>query len=177
MRKLFLWFYCMPIVDAVLLIILATVVFFCLRKRFGKTPFWKAGIPILFLCWGAVILFGTLGQRVEGGNLSEPILAPFASYYAVLNGGNKEIYRTNFMNVALFYPAGLLGYEMLPKLWKKVWRIALVAILLALVSAGIEYSQYRFCMGLAETDDVIHNTLGTILGAIACSISIKLHKK
>lgn len=177
MRKIFLWFYCLPILDAVLLIVLATVVFLFLRKRFGNTLYWKVGIPFLFFCWVAVIFFGTLGQRTEGGNLSEPILMPFASYYTALNGGSKELYRTNFMNAVLFYPAGLLGCEALPKRWRKIWKVMLVTCVLALVSVGIEYTQYRFGLGLAEVDDVIHNTLGTLLGAVACGASIKLHKK
>lgn len=174
MRKLFLWFYCLPIPAAVLLVILATMVFLFLREKFGNTPCWKAGIPLLFVCWIAVILFGTLGHRAEGGNLSEPILTPFASYYTALNGGGQEIYRTNFMNVVLFYPAGLLGCEMLPKRWRMVWRVVLVTILFLLISSGIEHSQYRFGLGLAETDDVIHNTLGTLLGAIACGVSFPM---
>lgn len=177
MRNLFLWFYCLPIVDAVMLILLATAVFLFLRKRFGNTPYWKAGIPLLIFCWIAVILFGTLGQRTEGGNQSAPILMPFYSYYTALNGGNKELYRTNFMNAVLFYPAGLLGCEVLPKRWNTVWKVALVTCIFALVSTGIEYTQYRFAMGLAEVDDVIHNALGTLLGAVACGASIKLNQK
>lgn len=177
MRKIFLWFYCLPISDAVLLIVLATVIFLFLREKYGNTPYWKIGIPVLFGCWIIVIFFGTLGQRTEGGNLSEPILAPFYSYYTALNGGSQELYRTNFMNAVLFYPAGLLGCEVLPKRWSKVWKMILATCVFALLSIGIEYSQYRFAMGLAEVDDVIHNTLGTFLGALACGASIKLNQK
>lgn len=177
MRTLFLWFYCLPISDAVLLIVLATVIFLFLRERLRSTLYWKAGIPILLVCWIAVILFGTLGQRTEGGNLSEPILMPFYSYYTAFNGGSKELYRTNFMNAVLFYPAGLLGCEALPKRWRKIWKVMLVTFVFALVSVGIEYSQYRFGLGLAEVDDVIHNTLGTLLGALACGAFIKLNQK
>lgn len=177
MRKIFLWFYCLPMGDAVLLILLTTVGFLLLRERFGKTPYWETGIPLLFLAWIAVILFGTLGQRTEGGNLSQPVLTPFASYYAALNGGSKELYRTNFMNAVLFYPAGLLGCEVLPTRWKKGWKAVLVTALFALVSFGIEYTQYRFGLGLAEADDIIHNALGTLLGAIVCTVSIRFHKK
>lgn len=36
MHKLFLWFYCLPIVDAVVLIALATMVFLLLRKNSEK---------------------------------------------------------------------------------------------------------------------------------------------
>lgn len=120
-----------------------------------------------------MIFSGTLIQRTEGGNLSAPVLMPFASYQAAFNGGNKEIYRTNFMNVVLFYPAGLLGLEALPKDWYKLLKVALITALFFLVSACIEYVQYRFGLGLAEMDDVIHNTLGALLGAMVCSMSIK----
>lgn len=174
MRKIFLWFYCLPISDAVLLIILATVLFLLLREKLGNTPYWKFGIPILFVCWVTVILFGTLGQRAEGSNLSEPILTPFYSYYTALSGGTREIYRTNFMNVVLFYPAGLLGCEALPKQRRRIW---LVTCVFGLLSGGIEFAQYHFGMGLSEVDDVIHNTLGALLGSIACDISISFHKK
>lgn len=177
MHKLFLWFYCLPILDAVLLIVLATVMFLFLRERFVNSPCWKAGIPVLFVCWLAVILYGTLGQRAEGGNLSEPILTPFYSYYTALNGGSKELYRTNFMNAVLFYPAGLLGCEMLPTRWKTARKAVLLTCVFTLLNISIEYSQFRFGLGLAETDDVIHNTLGTLLGAVACGVSIKLHKR
>ena len=177
MGTIFHWFYCLPISGAVLLMVLATVVFLFLRERFENTPYWKVGVPVLFICWISVIFLGTLGHRTENGNTLEPILMPFASYYAALNGGSREIYRTNFMNIVLFYPAGLLGCAVLPKRWSKVRKVMLLTGLFALLSTGIEYSQYRFGLGLAEVDDVIHNTLGALLGAVACGASIKLHKK
>lgn len=177
MGTIFHWFYCLPIPDAVLLIILATVAFLFLRNEYGNTPFWKAGVPVLFLCWIAVILFGTLWQRVERGYLLEPILTPFHSYYVALNGGNKEIFRTNFMNIVLFYPSGLLGFWLLPKRWHAAWKVILLTAIFALLSIGIEYTQYRFGLGLTEVDDVIHNTLGALLGAIISGTFGKFSKK
>ena len=173
MHKIFLWFYCLPIIDAVLLILMGTAGFLLVRRKYGKTTYWKLGVHLLLFAWIAVILIGTLGQRTEGGNLSQPVLTPFASYYAAFQTGNRELYRTSFMNAVLFYPAGLLGCEVLPKHWKYCWRVALITVLFALVSSGIEYVQYHFSMGLAEADDVIHNTFGTLLGASACGIMVK----
>lgn len=46
-------------------------------------------------------------------------------------------------------------------------------VLLMLVSAGIEYVQYHFHMGLPKTDDIIHDSLGALLGVIACAIPVK----
>lgn len=176
MRRIILWFYCLPIPDAVSLMFLATVLFLLLRAKIGTTPHWKAGLPFLFVCWIAVIIFGTVGKRTAGSNLSEPVLTPLFSYYTALHGGTKEIYRTNFMNVALFYPAGLLGCGLLPAGWRGRRKILWTAAILAMVSIAIEFAQYRFALGLAETDDVIHNTLGALLGAVCCGASIKLHK-
>lgn len=176
MHKIFLWFYRLPMGDAVMLILLATGCFLLLREKLRDRAYWKVSIALLLSAWIAVILYGTLGQRTEGGNLSEPVLTPFASYYAALHGGSKELYRTNFMNAVLFYPAGLLACELLPRRWHWLWKAMLVAAVFALVSAGIEFTQYRFGLGLAEVDDVIHNALGTLLGAIVCAASIKLLK-
>lgn len=177
MERVFHWFYSLPFVGVLLLILLATAAFFFLREKFGNSPYWKTGILLLLLCWIAVIFFGTLGYRSEGGNLSEPVILPFASYFAVLNGGTKELIRTNFMNIVLFYPAGLLFYELLPKRGKDRWKVLLVMAIFMLISLEIEYTQYRFSLGLAETDDVIHNTLGASLGGIICSFLGKFNTK
>lgn len=75
--------------------------------------------------------------------------------------------RTNFMNTILFYPVGLFGSELLPNRWKYVQKAVLIGIIFALMSLGIEFCQYRYALGLAEVDDVIHNTLGALLGTLA----------
>lgn len=168
MQNIFLWFYCLPMGDAIVLMLAATVCFFLLREKFQEALWWKPGIFLLFLSWISVIFFATLGLRTEGGNPGAAILRPFASYFAAFNGASKEIYRTNFMNIALFYPAGLLGCQLLPKPWKNLWKILLMTVALGLVSLGIEFAQYHLVLGLAETDDVIHNTLGAFFGAAAC---------
>lgn len=176
MKAIFLWFYCLPIVDAAMLMVLATAVWRRLRVRLGQHSAGQASIFVLFLCWMAVILFGTLGQRTVGSAPAEPILIPFYSYHTVLHGGSEELLRENFMNVVLFYPAGLLGHDVLPRRWKTAAKVLLTAAFFCMVSAGIEYVQYRFSMGLAEVDDVIHNTLGTATGTLAGGISINRNK-
>ena len=167
MREIFLWFYCLPMVDAVMLTLLATAAFLYLREKYRTALWWKTAVCLLFFLWLAVIYLGTLGNRIEGGNSAQPNWTLFASYEKALATGNKEIYRTNFMNAVLFYPAGLLGCAALPKGWKRPWKVLLMFALMMLMSAGIEYIQFRFHMGLAETDDIFHNSLGAFFGALA----------
>lgn len=170
-RAIYLWFYSLPIRDAVLMIFLATIVFGMLRARFGNSPYWRTGIPLLLVGWIAVIFLTTLGRRSAGSYIADPVLTPLYSYYRAISGGSQELYRANFMNMVLFYPAGFLGCSLLPKRWIPV------VCTFALMSIGIEYVQYRFSMGLAEMDDVIHNTLGAILGALASRASMTRNPK
>lgn len=173
LQTFFLWFYCLSMADAVLLLIVASAIYLILRQWLGEKRVWRRVIALLFLAWLAVIAVATLTDRTPGLIPTEPELIPFHSYRAVMAGENKEILRSNFMNVVLFYPAGLLACELLPKSWSRAKRIILVAVLFALVSAGIEFCQYHFALGQAEVDDVIHNALGALIGALISAIPVK----
>ena len=173
LQMFFLWFYCLSITDAILLAIVASAIYLILRKWLGKKRFWQPMIALLFLAWLAVIAVATLTDRTPGLIPTEPELIPFHSYCAVIAGENKEILRSNFMNVVLFYPAGLLACELLPKNWSQAKRVILVAVLFAMVSVGIEFCQYHFALGQAEVDDVIHNSLGALIGALISTIPVK----
>jgi len=173
LQSFFLWFYCLSILDALLLVIVVSAGYLILRQWLGCKRFRRPAIVLLFLAWLAVIAVATLTDRTQGLIPAEPEWIPFHSYRAVMAGENKEILRSNFMNVVLFYPAGLLACELLPKRWNRAKRVTLVTVLFALVSFAIEFCQYRFALGQAEIDDVIHNTLGALVGALVCTIHLK----
>lgn len=173
LQAFFLWFYCLSITDAVLLVIVASAGYLILRQWLGEQRFWRPVIALLFLAWLAVIAVATLIDRTPGVISADPQLIPFHSYRAVLAGENKEILRSNFMNVVLFYPAGLFACELLPKSWNRAKKVILVALLFAVVSVGIEFCQYHFALGQAEIDDVIHNALGALIGALISAIPVK----
>lgn len=176
MKNLLLWFYCLSISGAFSVVVTITVIYFLFRYFFNKKRFWHLTIVVSFLLWLAVIAVATLADRTPAEIPAVLELIPFHSYRAVLAGENKEILRSNFMNVVLFYPVGLLACELLPKAWKRYRKILLIVLIFALLSAGIEVCQYHFALGQAEVDDVIHNTLGTLIGAVVSSIHISGHK-
>ena len=121
------------------------------------------------------ILYATILTRSEGS--TGLILIPFASLTAARQ--QPELYREMLMNVFLFFPLGLTLSNALPRKWHRWGRIILTTLIGCALSAGIEYAQYRCALGLAETDDVICNTLGAFLGAasLLAAHAIEKHKE
>ncbi len=136
---------------------------------------WIAINKVLFCLSTAIILYTTLLTRMPGGY--EVVLTPFAALAAARQ--QPELYREMLMNVFLFFPLGLTLSNALPRRWGHWRRISVTTLVGCLLSAGIEYAQYRFCLGMAETDDVLCNTLGALLGAGSLLIAhaIENHRK
>lgn len=164
--KLYLWFYCMEIEDAVLLLLVCSAIFCRMRENLENRHWWRGVLACLLAILVATVWYTTIGNRGESGDATLH-LVPFHSYREVWAGGNPEIYRSNFMNAALFYPGGLLLISLLPKKWYGWCKCILVAVLFMAMSIGIEYVQYRYGLGNCEIDDVIHNAIGALLGGIA----------
>lgn len=122
-----------------------------------------------------IILYATILTRSAG--VPEVILTPYATFTAALQ--QPELYREMLMNVFLFFPLGLTLSNALPQKWHRWLRIILTTLVGCILSAGIEYAQYRYALGLAETDDVICNTLGAFLGAasLLAAHTIEKHKE
>ena len=123
----------------------------------------KRTIINLVLCsiTALTILYATILTRTPGDY--KPILTPFATFTATLQ--QPELYREMLMNVFLFFPLGLTLSNALPRKWHRWGKIALTTLVGCALSAGIEYTQYRYALGMAEVDDVICNTLGAFIGS------------
>lgn len=82
---------------------------------------------------------------------------PFWSYE------RPDLYVENMMNIIFFIPIGFILGTIVRT--KASLRNGIVAVLLGLcLSFGIEMLQLLFMKGFSETDDIIHNTTGCILG-------------
>lgn len=168
MKSLILWFYCLPMRDVQLLLLGCTVAYFIIHMMLRHRKWWKWTLGMTLVALMVAVVVTTLGGRGEGGNYQVNLI-PFHSYRAVRDGANPELYRSNFMNAALFYPAGLLAVTLMPKKWTALSRCLLVVTLFCAMSAGIEFLQFRFSLGQVEIDDVIHNTLGALTG---CTVGL-----
>ena len=84
-------------------------------------------------------------------------LTPFWSYAEF---SQADIRWQVYMNVFLFIPFGFI----LPWASKRYHRLSAVILTAVCLSVFTEVVQYFLCIGLCETDDVIHNTLGAMIG-------------
>ena len=126
MKDIYLWFYCLPIVDAVLLVLLTTAGFLLLCWSYKNKGWWKPAMAGVLGFWLVVVLWATLGGRAHVSSEMRTSLIPFASYATVLQGGNPELIREKLMNMILFYPAGLLAAGLVGNSWSQRSKILLV---------------------------------------------------
>lgn len=136
--------------------ILALVIFCILLVALIGYFGWKRGVRyslgILLLEYIVLIYSSTVFFR-KISEAREFNLTPFWSY------SQTKLFVENLMNVVIFMPIGLLLVCVFRSMnWKRVLMIGLC------LSVGIEVLQFVMRRGFSEVDDVMHNTLGCLIG-------------
>ena len=108
---------------------------------------------ILFGAYIAAVLWITLFSRIGEGYRG--FLLPFHSYVEIWKG-NWKFLLENVGNVVLFIPLGVALK------WSGVKDVKKAGFFTSLL---IEVLQLIFALGTFECDDLIHNTLGAVIGA------------
>lgn len=105
-------------------------------------------IEYIFLLFCSTVIFRPTGEARQYD------FHPFWSY------ARPELLVENIMNVIVFIPVGMILGSLL-----RVKGSCLVVLLIGCsISVTIETLQFCFMKGFSEVDDVMHNTLGCILG-------------
>ena len=108
---------------------------------------------ILFGAYIAAVLWITLFSRIGEGYRG--FLLPFHSYVEICKGEWRPLLE-NIGNVILFIPLGVALK------WTGEGDVKKAGFLASLL---IEVLQFTFALGTFECDDLIHNTLGAVIGA------------
>ena len=163
--------YALPLPFVLFVILTATVIWPIVGSGRKRIPINIALSAVSLV----VIAYITLFCRTEGS--ANIVLTPFQFIHTAKE--QPEAYRSALMNVFLFFPLGLTLSNALPRKWHRWGKIILTTLVGCALNAGIEYAQYRCALGLAETDDVICNTLGAFLGAasLLAAHAIEKHKE
>ena len=165
LQSVFIWFYCLPYEEAAEYMLVLALLVLILKGDFDSRAWFRPALGTCLLAWLAVLAYATVFSR-PAGDYGIPNLTLFHSYREVDNGGSWEILLSNYMNIMLFFPGGLFLSAALPGRWHPLIRLLLTVLFFLLFSAGMEYLQYRFCLGRVEVDDVFHNTLGALAGSL-----------
>lgn len=106
---------------------------------------------------------GTLWDFAEYGKLRGPInLVPFSTFGSL----------TYSLNILMFMPLGFL----LPLIWKeyrKMWKVALTGLGFSLAIGFLQL----FCKRATDIDDLITNTVGTLIGYVIWILFHRLLRK
>ena len=118
----------------------------------------KAGVKLGLGLFLAEYVFLLLCSTVffRSGVSDNVNFVPFKTYQEIQNG-NNFLLSQSIMNVLVFVPIGLLL-----RVIQNKWYVALSVGFL--ISLCVEMLQYLLAKGYCEIDDVIHNTLGCLLG-------------
>ena len=127
------------------------------EKRHGKPA--KAalrdGIAEIYVL---TVILMTCGTRLPDPHISTELI-PFGSYVRLLSGGGLREAFQIVANILLFVPLRIL----IPRITgeRGLWNTAKYALLF---SFAIEFTQLITRVGCFETDDLIHNVLGAVIG-------------
>lgn len=142
---------------------------FCKNKseklwRILKICFWLLSI--------ALVLYVTVFTR-EKNEIWQIVFTPFNFLREAVS--QPELYRTFFMNVLLFLPIGITMPYVLTKNHHKI-NVIFTVVFAFVLSCLIEFLQYRYHLGRAETDDVIANVLGAGIGCLSYGLYLRAVK-
>lgn len=106
-----------------------------------------------------LVLWSTVISRI-GRETADLRLIPYWNLDELLSLKDPLDFVEIGLNIVLFIPIGWLLAKIFPTF--QLWKVALMGCALSIL---IELLQLALRCGLCETNDVIHNTLGCILGA------------
>lgn len=123
-----------------------------LPQKLKRPIMWRILLEYIVL----LVLYLTILNRDSG--IRSLKLEPFWSY---ARWSEFEYRHEILQNIIAFIPLGACLRGSFPRM--RVWKIVAVC---CMFSIAIEATQYIFALGLCETDDVINNTLGGVIGSL-----------
>lgn len=151
----------------IIVLVVVTILFSILLKK-DKMNLFQLIVGDLLLIFMFIVLGSTVFTRMPD-KVEAYKLMPFWSWNEVIKG-DVELLEENLLNFLLLFPFGFL----LPFVFYKKIRWSKALLLGLAFSFFIEISQLILHRGLFEWDDMIHNSLGAMIG---CIIANKIFEK
>ena len=152
-----------------LVLIIGSVLLLAIK---GIREGWRVSVGLFLIAYISLLLCSTVVFRNETAKRQYDFM-PFWSYRSYFRGEDPSLLAEIVMNAVVFVPIGLLaGVAFRGMNWQK-------ALMLGLgISVFIETTQFIFMKGFSELDDVMHNTIGCLIGygiyrILCCLITYK----
>lgn len=139
------------------------------RREGVPFPKGQAAAVLLLLCYLGGLAAVTFMNRMDGTKMVVQ-LRPFLAFFEAWNSFTLQVWLNPLLNVAMFFPLGALLPLAAKPFQRWYWMLA-TGMGTSLV---IEMFQYILGRGQADVDDLICNTLGTMLGYCLCMLSVSL---
>lgn len=171
------YIYGLSIVEYAVLILFTTWAYLKIKGYISKKSekVWKILNSVCLILFTLLVVYRVLLNRAPGSVVSKVEFIPFLSYIEYFRGNNPEAFITNRANILLFFPFGLLLFEFL----KTKKRVIIYLIIAFAFSFALEALQYVFSLGVAQIDDIIHNTMGAFIGYLIpwCCLNSSINKR
>lgn len=147
------------------------------KRRQDGTHFSKgqAVAVLLLMCYlgglGAVTFMNRMGNGI--GMRMGIQLRPFLAFWEAWNGFTLQVWLNPLLNIAMFIPLGVL-LPLAAKFFRRWYWMLAAGVGTSLI---IEALQYLLGRGQADADDLLCNTLGTMLGYCLCMLFVSLAGK
>lgn len=135
-----------------MLLLVLFVIVAVLLLVFKHSEFKQSISRLLIVEYSVILYFITVFSR-KAHSVRRYDFTPFWSYE------KPDLLLENVMNVVVFIPVGILLGLAFSNI--KLWKVVVIGLLLSL---PIEILQFFLKKGFAEIDDVMHNTIGCMLG-------------
>ena len=153
--------YLLTGIVAALAVSLILVFLYKKTNKTDKGPEWRKIAWVAAMICYIIFLFGAVFMsRSTGVWTNRNFLPAFYSYKDAWINFSAAAWRNIVLNICLFIPLGFLipiGFRKMRRLWKTAAAGFGVSLL-------IEFTQIIFRKGIGEVDDLIDNTVGTMIG-------------
>ena len=154
-------------IELIAVVIVMIISFIILERFYKKDKINKIQMffCILFIIYLLHVYGSTVFSRLPSKRICK--LEVFWSWKEILNSMNTtypkyELFLENILNVIMLLPLGIF----LPLVYgKKIdWKVGL--LIGFCISFSIELMQLILCRGMFDVDDIIHNSLGFLIGIL-----------
>lgn len=168
--------YAWPIILLILLTAVSIAAVLLLWLRFCREKD-KIFVSVIMLLLSIFFILAVTILSRDIGSGSELSLVPFSSWINYFKGNNEEFLRTNIFNMLLFMPFGASLYTVRYARSSLKSSLTITAVAAMSLSILVEIGQWFLQCGEVETDDVIHNVLGAVIGVLLAKLVCDLYRK